>query len=140
MKSIEHLKTKKMTFKERLEQQYAKESEFASNDNDPEVTGFDSEYFGIDNIKSYPACLDLRLQDGKRLAIPYSNIQELSFDPEGIVEITTTNKVVEVRGRELEKLFDYLTAYRVRYILMHNGTDTSEEGLFVKEIAINEKY
>lgn len=125
-----------MTFRERLEQEYAGVNNQAANNNDPEFEGFDSDFFGIDNIKSYPACLDLRLSDGNRKAVPYSFIQEINFDPTYGIEITATTKKIIITGRDLGKLYDYLTSFRTRYIQTHLGTDANETGLFVEKINI----
>ena len=45
-----------------------------------------------------------------------------------------------VTGRNLELLFDYLVAFRVRYIKMHSGSDfgVDDGGLFVGEIDFEE--
>ncbi len=128
-----------MTFKERVERDYARQNELAANNNDPEQDGYDAEFFGIDNIKSFPASLDLRLPNGSRIAIPYGFIQEIRFNPAEGIEITTDKKTIKVLGRDLEKLFDYLTAFRVRYIRANAGFDGNETGLFVGTISIEDQ-
>lgn len=128
-----------MTYRERIEQEFAKRNELVANNNDSDQECYDTDYFGIDNIKSFPACLDLRLSDSSRVAIPYGFIQEVLYNPAEGIEITTDKKSIKVIGRDLEKLFDYLTAFRVRYIRANVGTDAAESGLFVETIDIGEK-
>jgi len=101
--------------------------------------GFACEYFATDNIKSLPACLDLRLPDGKRKAIPYTFVTEINFDADSLIEITTTTKQIKISGRDLTKLYDFLVAYRVRYIQADFGNDMNDDGLFVEKIIIEDQ-
>ena len=100
--------------------------------------GFCCEYFATDNIKSLPACLDLRFPTGKRKAIPYSFFTEIDFDSEEGIEITTSTKKIKITGRDLYKLYDFLAAFRVRYIQAKIGDDLDDDGLCVNEIVIEE--
>lgn len=124
-----------MNFRERLEQ--SRERLGNSSEGDELEENFRCEFFAIDNFRSLPACLDLRLPDNRRKAIPYSYFTEMDFNTD-YIEITTANKKIRINGRDLGKLYDYLVAYRVRYIMASSGTDLNEEGLFVKEILIEE--
>lgn len=139
-----------MSFREKLAQRSRERySEMAANDN---ISGYEfagdnlsgepqvvSDYFGLDNVKKFPACIDLRLADGSSRAIPYSYIMEIAFEPSEGIEIITTTKKISITGRNLHKLYDYLTAYRVRFIKAHVGNDTADEGmLFVGRIGIEE--
>src|ERR1700691_81975 len=97
-----------MNFREKIEQA----RERLVNNGDP-ITGelednFDCEYFATDNIKSLPACVDLRVPDGKRKALPYTHFVEIDFDNFDGIEITTNRKKIKIIGRDLGKLFDYL--------------------------------
>jgi len=89
-------------------------------------------------IKSLPACHDLRLRDGKRKALPYNLFTEINFSIDTGIEITTSTKKIKITGRELFKLYDFLAAYRVRFIQGNAGTDPEDDGLFVEEISIEE--
>ena len=60
--------------------------------------GYACEYFATDNIKSLPACLDLRLPNGNRKGVPYSLIAEINFDLESGIEITTNTKNIKIMG------------------------------------------
>lgn len=128
-----------MSFRDRLEQS----RERLGNDTESIITaeleeGFSCDYFAIDNIKSLPACLDFRMPDGNRIAVPYSFVTEIYLDISDGILITTTTKKIRITGRDLSKLYDYLVAYRVRFISANVGTDIAEQGLFVKEIIIDE--
>ncbi len=97
-------------------------------------------YFATDRGKS-PACLELRLPDGIRRAVPYAFFTEIIFDIDAGIEILTTQKRITITGRQLAKLYDYLVAYRVRFIQVHTGTDAeAEDGVFVYGILIEERY
>jgi hypothetical protein len=139
-----------MSFREKLAQRSRERySELAANDNiggngftgdnlngEPLVV---SDYFGLDNVKKFPPCIDLRLADGSFRAIPYSYIMEISFEPSEGIEVITTTKKITITGRNLHKLYDYLTAYRVRFIKAHVGNDTADEdALVITRIRIEE--
>jgi hypothetical protein len=125
-----------MDFKQRLE---AGREQIVANDSpgDP-GDNFACDYFAKSNIGSLPACLDLRLSNGRRKALPYSYFIEINLDNELGIEICTNNKRIIITGRNLAKLFDYLVAYRVKYIQANIGNDPKEDGLFVNEILIED--
>lgn len=131
-----------MNFRERIEKRRetldnTSVSTEPANNNELEQS-FDLNYFGVENLRNSPACVDLRLSNGNRKAIPYTYIMELSFDSTNGIEITTSTKRINITGRDLSRLYEYLTAYRVKYIQSHLGTDANQEGLFVKDIKIEE--
>ena len=121
-----------MDFKQRLEQSRGTTSASELEKNHT------CEYFATDNIKSLPACLDLRLPQGERRALPYSYVTEIYFDMEIGIVIYTNTKKVTITGRGLLILYDYLVNYRVRFIQANMGMDSQEEGLFIKDIAIED--
>jgi len=128
-----------MNFRERLEQSREKLADIAETVSNTELEdSYACEYFAIENIHRLPACLDLRLPDGRHKAVPYSHFTEIDFDNSGGIEITTATKKIKISGRDLGKLFDYLVAYRVRYVQASTGSDISENGLFGGEILIQE--
>ena len=98
---------------------------------------FTCPYFATDRTQS-PACLELRLRDGLRKALPYSYFTEMNFDSEAGIEILTGSKKIKITGRNLAKLFDYLVTYRVRFVQVNTGHDPQEDGLFVKGIMVEE--
>ncbi|MCO5946723.1 hypothetical protein [Mucilaginibacter flavidus] len=124
-----------MDFRQRLEQSRVQlvggTSEF-----DPDEH-FTSLYFATER-GSNPLCLDLRLPDGSRKAVPYSYFTEINFDADAGIEILTTQKRISVTGRNLKALYEHLITYRVRYVQANIGNDTEEDGLFVEEIRISE--
>jgi len=124
-----------MDFRQRLEQSKMQlVGGFATSEPDEQVT---STHFAIERNKT-PVCLELRLPDGSRKAVPYSYFTEISFDADRGIEILTTQKRIEISGRKLAQLFEYLVSYRVRYVASHSGYDSGEDELFVKEILIEE--
>src|ERR1700722_20103391 len=61
-----------------------------------------SAFFGVENIRNTPACLDLRLPDGKSKALPYSYIVEINFEASEGIEIVTATKKILITGRNLQ--------------------------------------
>jgi hypothetical protein len=127
-----------VNFRERIEQRRGNQFNIEpANDNQQEES-FESDFFSIENLRNHLACIDLRLADGSRKAIPYIYVLEINFDASEGIEILTTTKSIKITGRDLGKLYDYLVVFRVKYIQANIGTDANEEGLFVKEIVIQE--
>ncbi|RYE52672.1 MAG: hypothetical protein EOP48_15975 [Sphingobacteriales bacterium] len=119
---------------ESFDQSQGEESAF--NQVEPFVS---SPYFGVDNLRNAPACLDLRLPDGNRKALPYSYIVEINYSLSDGIEIISTTKKVMITGRNLKNLYNYIIAYRVKHIQANIGNDLTEENvLFVKDITIEE--
>ena len=125
-----------MNFRERLERDRVKRQ--PANDNMAVVENIRSDYFGISNIPNMPACLDLRFSDGGRVAMPYSYINEIRFEPSNEILILTNTKKIKISGRDLEKLYDYLAMFRVRFVKALAGDDFEETGLCVSEIVIDD--
>jgi hypothetical protein len=98
-----------------------------------------SKFFGIERTRHASACLDLRLSNGNSKAIPYSYILEINFDASEGIEIYSSTKKITIMGRNLKMLYNYLAAFRVRYIQVNMGNDLTEESeLFVNDITIEE--
>ena len=96
-----------------------------------------SPFFGVENIRNSTYCLDLRLKNGIYKALPYTYIVEINYDPSEGIHILTSTRKVNITGRNLVSLYNYLTAYRVKYIQANIGTDlTDQRALYVKEITI----
>jgi hypothetical protein len=129
-----------MSFQEKIRQRVLEKN---TNENDlPESDGrvepfARSEFFGVENISNSTACLDLRLSDGNFKAFPYSYIQEINFNVSDGIEILSATKKILIIGRNLKLLYNYLTAFRVKYVQANVGNDLTEEtSLFVKQIVI----
>lgn len=123
-----------MDFKQRLEQS---RNRFANGELTSEADMQACPYFATDRSRN-PLCLDLRLPDGIRRAVPYAYFTEINFDADAGIEILTAQKRIHIIGRQLGMLYDHLIAYRVRYVQSNIGSDANEDGLFVKEIVIEE--
>lgn len=134
-----------MSFRDKVAQQIQEKTA-----NQPEISNVDQEsdkieafvssaFFGVDNLRNSPSCLDLRLVNGTFKALPYSYIIEINYDPSDGIEIITTTKRISITGRNLKVLYNYLVSYRIRYIQANFGNDLTEEKLlFVKDIKIEE--
>lgn len=116
-------------------------AEIAANDNQDEFEELPvSDFFKVERVRKMPPCLDLRLADGSFIAVPYSLVSLISFDPsEGIEIALATEKKVVITGRNLHLIYEYLVAFRVRFIQANIGNDTAdEEVLFVEGIEVKE--
>lgn len=122
---------------QRREQYSSSNRPVAANENTEEA--LDTKFFGIENNHAFLSCLDLRLTEGRAVAIPYSFIAEIYFDASDGIEILTASKKITITGRNLRLLYTFLTAYRVKYIQSNVGNDMEGEiELFVKDIIIGE--
>ena len=124
-----------MDFRQRLEQNRHTNASSLAPAEPEELVSYP--YYGT--ITGHPSnCLDLRLPKGVRRAFPYAFITEIAYDLDAGIDILTQRKKITIVGRNLSKLFDHLIAFRVRYIQANIGNDPDEDGLFVKEILIEE--
>ncbi|OLY95614.1 hypothetical protein SAMN05444008_13013 [Cnuella takakiae] len=99
-----------------------------------------SPFYKVENIRSVPACLELRLPNGTSKAIPYSYILEINHKPSEGIEVISTNKRIRIYGRNLKQLYLLMVAFRIRCIEANIGNDLTEENKpFVKEIAIEDQ-
>lgn len=125
-------------YRERNRQRLA---EFAANDNNEEYEKLPvSDFFKVERVRKIPPCLDLRMADGSFVAVPYSLVSLISFDPSVGIEISlATERKVVIAGRNLHLIYEYLVSFRVRFIQANIGNDTfDEEVLFVEGIEIVE--
>jgi hypothetical protein len=85
------------------------------------------------------AMLDLELDDGNRLALPYHDLEAVGFDPDGRIELSYRSRKVIVRGTALLPLHKALTGHRVGSVKT-GGRFRSESSSdpFVKSISIQE--
>jgi hypothetical protein len=134
-----------MSFRDKVAQQIQERTANQADNNIAEqepdnIEAFvSSTFFGVDNLRNSPSCLDFRLANGTFKALPYSYIIEINYDPSEGIEIMTIARKINITGRNLKVLYNYLVSYRVRYIQANIGHDLTEERLlFVKDIAIEE--
>jgi hypothetical protein len=113
--------------------------ELAANDNMEDFEELpESDFFKVERVRKIPSCLDLRLADGSFEAVPYSLVSQISFEPSEGIEISlATEKKVLITGRNLHLIYEYLSAFRVRFIQANIGNDIADEDdLFVDAIEI----
>jgi hypothetical protein len=136
-----------MSFTEKLNQRILERN--AEKVSAPEIEDFaetdqvelfeTSEFFGKEQVRNMPACLELRYADGTSKAFPYSFIMEINFNPSEGIEIITTQKKILIEGRNLKMLYIFLLSFQVRFIQENIGADQTEEGkLFVRGIKMEE--
>lgn len=99
----------------------------------------ESEFWGIERMMSRQAImLDLRLQGGRFLALPYTYITKIQFDPSEALEIFVSDLHIKIRGRNLFKLYSYLLRHKVTFIQESlTGNDLiAETETFIREISV----
>lgn len=126
-----------MKFRDRILQDRAGQDSIYESANDNQANQlYQNDNFRAENIRNKPACLSCRLHDDTINSIPYSLIQKMLFDPSGRIIISTTDTKVIIKGRQLRRLYDYLSAYRVSFLNVSLGIDSEESGLFIEDIFI----
>lgn len=70
--------------------------------------------------------LDVRKTDGQRIALSYSLLSRVHFEPGDRMKIHFGSDVVQLQGRQLEKLYVRLLEHRVEAI--HEGTEWELDG------------
>ena len=132
-----------MGFQDKIKQRVLENNSGASELTSDSDNGLESipqsNYFGVESIRNFTPCINLRLSSGDFKALPYSYILEINFVASEGIEILTSTKRILITGRNLKLLYNYLTSFRVRYIQANIGKDLAEENsLFVKGIQIEE--
>lgn len=98
-----------------------------------------SPFYGVENVRNHPSCLDLRLSNGCFLALPYAYFIELSYSPSDGIHILSTTKRISIIGRNLQELYRYLVSYRINYVQANIGNDLSDSNsLFVRGIEVED--
>lgn len=129
-----------MHYKEIIEQRKREKlnNPIPANNNEAEES-FNNDYFGVESIRNLPACIDYRLADGDFVAIPYSILAGINYNPDKGIEITYANCSVRINGYNLRQLYYYLALYRVRYVQIALGqTLEVNENIVITGIEINE--
>ena|ERR1043165_5129006 len=127
-----------MSFRERIERTREKlNNPVPANDNEPDE-GFETAFYRVEGIRNSPPNLVLRFANGSRKGIPYISFQDVDYSPAEGIKIRMPQCSIRITGRDLERLFNYLNLHRVTYIQENISADTTEEGIFIKEIIIEE--
>lgn len=129
-----------MHYKEIIEQRKREKvnNPVPANNNEAEES-FNNDYFGVESIRNLPACIDYRLADGDFVAIPYSLLTGINYNPEKGIEISYANCSVKIMGFNLRQLYYYLALYRVRYVQIAFGQSLEvNENIVIYHIEINE--
>ena len=128
-----------MHYKEIIEQRKREKvnNPVPANNNEAEES-FNNDYFGVESIRNLPACIDYRLADGDFVAIPYSLLNGINYNPDKGIEITYANCSVRVIGYNLRQLYYYLALYRVRYVQIAYGQSLEvNENIVITSIEIS---
>ena len=60
--------------------------------------------------------LDVRLRSGVRLALPYSYLSHVNFDPSAAIEAVFSSHAVTIQGRNLRPVYEGLLVHRVEWL------------------------
>lgn len=83
----------------------------AANKNAP-----DNGVFGLRAEAGNALMLDVRLCSGARLALPYSYLIFVNFEPSTGIEAVFSSHAVHVQGRNLRPVFEGLLAHRLEWV------------------------
>lgn len=90
-----------------------------------------------------PPMLDIRPRSGARLALPYTALRQVEFDPDvrPPLVITFSSHVVSVDGRNLESLYLALVSHRAQSIIEQNPRheEDGQNGVWIESLRIKKK-
>lgn len=78
-----------------------------------ETAGPPGEARGLVTAESYVAMLDLELEGGNRIALPYSGLMKAEVNPSTGINLTYATATVELRGMGLVPLYKAIARHRV---------------------------
>lgn len=95
-------------------------------------------YFGVERNSKTLRRFKLILRSGRVVSIPYAFLPVMVLEHDGLVCIKTSDLSIEIRGRGLTALEEYLSKEVVRWIKESSSKrDTKETEDFVSEIVID---
>ena len=99
-----------------------------------------SKFYGVEQKTPYIVALKFLLKNGRAFSLPYGLLPFVSYYPEekqGRIVLETLKYEVEVTGRNLLRLYEWIDLHKVKWIKESaTGVDDNSENLFVKEITI----
>lgn len=99
----------------------------------------DYKAYGINRTGRPALMLDLRCLPSLSLALSYSYLMSVAFDPSGELLLLFTSHKITVKGKHLRRVYDALLAHTLRYIQEENADYESEDAeTFISEIEIEE--
>ncbi len=99
-----------------------------------------SEFFEVFEPNSFANTLKLVKRDGHTVYFPYAQQPIIEFNPEKGISIKSMYIDIEITGRGLAQLADWLGASRVKWIKeCQSGIDDKKEKIFVMDIEFNER-
>ena len=99
-----------------------------------------SEFFEVFEPNAFANTLKLVKRDGHTVYFPYSQQPIIEFSPEKGISIRSMYMDINITGRGLAPLADWLGASRVKWIKeCPAGIDDNKEKIFVMDIEFNER-
>lgn len=81
-----------------------------------ETTAAEQAYSVLSANQGHELMLDVRLKTGDRVALPYSYLSRIEFDPSAALLLDFTATRLTIRGRNLGPLYNGLLMHKVTWI------------------------
>lgn len=105
----------------------------------PDAEEVDYKAYGINRTGRPALMLDLRCLPSLNLALSYSYLMSVAFDPSGEMIMLFTSHRVTVRGKNLRRVYDAALTHTLRYLQEEDAKYESDGAeTFISEIAIEE--
>jgi hypothetical protein len=97
-----------------------------------------SRCYELEETAQLPIMLDIRATTRDAVAMPYSYLEMIQYDPSVAIVLTFTVCEVRIEGRNLAELYAALTEHKVNYIQENNAKydEVPETSPFIERIEI----
>ncbi len=94
--------------------------------------------YELEETAQFPIMLDIRATTRDAVAMPYSYLEMIQYDPSVAIVITFAVCEVRIEGRNLAELYAALTEHKVNYIQENNAKydEVPESSPFIERIEI----
>lgn len=76
--------------------------------------------YGLGRGRRQPFMLDVRMMDKQRIALAYSHLAKIGFDPSDAIVLEFSSQLVRIEGRHLQRVYENLVMQNVTYIQEEN--------------------
>lgn len=86
-----------------------------------------------------PSNLSVLMDDGRKIALPYRNLTEISLDPPNWLQIRFGVRSVRIEGQNLQSLFDAIQLNSVKSIQINTkqqGEDADSQTTMIWRISV----
>ena len=94
--------------------------------------------YELEETAQFPIMLDIRATTRDAVAMPYSYLEMIQYDPSVALVLTFAACEVRIEGRNLAELYAALTEHKVNYIQENNAKydEVPEDSPFIERIEI----